>query len=131
LGGFSVFLTAFYSIRLINLTFITDTNSKKEGFINVREPSVNIVWPLLLLALGSIFVGLGGRELALSNIISPIIPNSVKMGPVFLSLLGALMGFVACDRALGLVEKEGLIGGHRGVGGLDFYYGVYTFLNAA
>lgn len=115
------------------MTFITDTNSKKEGFIKVREPSGNIVWPLLLLALGSIFVGFGGRELALSNIISPIIAGYVKMGPVFLSLLGALMGFVVCDRALGLVEKEGekvgLIGGHCGVGG--FYHGVYTFLNAA
>lgn len=129
MGGFSVLLTAFYSIRLIYLTFITDTNSKKEGFFKVHEPNGNIVWPLALLALGSIFMGYFVREFALSNIISPIIPNSVKMVPVFLSVLGALMGFVVCDRALGLVEKVG--GGHRAVGGLDLYYVVYTFLNAA
>lgn len=76
-------------------------------------------------------MGYFGREFALSYIISPIIPHYVKMGPVYLSLLGAFMGFVVCDRALGLVEKVGLIGGHRAVGGLDFYYAVYTFLNAA
>lgn len=124
MGSFSVLLTAFYSIRLIYLTFITDTNSKKEGFIKVHEPNGSIVWSLLLLALGSIFLGYFGREFALSPIIPPIIPNYVKTGPVFLSLLGAFMGFVVCDCALGLVEKEGCPN-------ISVYYVVYTFLNAA
>lgn len=110
------------------MTYITDTNSKKEGFLKVHEPNGNIVWPLLLLAFGSIFMGYFGRELALSNIISPIIPNNVKMAPFILSLLGALMGFVVCDRGLGLVEKGGQPSGHPNIA---VYYVVYTFLNAA
>lgn len=128
MGCFSVLLTAFYSIRLIYLTFITDTNSKKDGFVKVHEaPPIGGVWPLLILALGSIFLGYFGKEFALSNIISPIIPDYVKMVPLILSLFGALMGFVVCDRALGLVEKVGT----RDHGNIAVYYVVYTFLNAA
>ena len=93
----------------------------------MHEPSLNIALPLLILALGSIFLGYLGKELALSSIIPPIIPPNVKMGPVFFSLWGAFMGFVICDRALGLVEKISPVGGHH----LDFYYGFYTFFNAA
>lgn len=37
LGSFSVLLTAFYSLRLIYLTFIINTNSKKRVFIKVYE----------------------------------------------------------------------------------------------
>lgn len=37
LGSFSVLLTAFYSIRLLYLTFITNTNSKKRVFIKAHE----------------------------------------------------------------------------------------------
>lgn len=37
LGSFSALLTAFYSLRLIYLTFIINTNSKKRAFIKVYE----------------------------------------------------------------------------------------------
>lgn len=37
LGSFSALLTAFYSLRLIYLTFIINTNSKKRDFIKVSE----------------------------------------------------------------------------------------------
>ena len=63
-------------------------------------------------------MGYFGKELILSNIISPIIPNYVKMAPLLLSLFGALLAFVVYDR--GLVEK----------GGLYLYYVVYPFLNS-
>nr|YP_001633646.1 NADH dehydrogenase subunit 5 [Negombata magnifica]CAM06611.1 NADH dehydrogenase subunit 5 [Negombata magnifica] len=135
LGSFSALLTAFYSIRLVYLTFITNTNSKKRIFIRAHESNWNITLPLLLLAFGSIFVGYFGKELILSNIIPPIISNSVKVVPLLLSLLGALLAFVVYDyislklkfiRIRGLVEKaewRGLM--------LDLYYMVYTFFNSA
>ena len=63
LGSFSALLTAFYSIRLIYLAFITNTNSKKEVFMGVHEPSLNITIPLVLLAFGSIGAGIGQRKL--------------------------------------------------------------------
>lgn len=97
LGSFSALLTAFYSIRLIYLTFITNTNSKKEILMGVHEPSFNIIFPLLLLAFGSIFVGYLGKEVVLSNVIPPIISNSVKVIPLILSMLGAFLGFVVYE----------------------------------
>jgi NADH-ubiquinone oxidoreductase chain 5 len=98
-------LTAFYSIRLIYLTFITNTNSKKEILMGVHEPSFNIIFPLLLLAFGSIFVGYLGKEVVLSNVIPPIISNSVKILPLILSMLGAFLGFVVYERLVGFPKS--------------------------
>lgn len=94
LGSFSALLTAFYSIRLIYLTFIMETNSKKEVLMGVHESSLNITFPLLLLAIGSIFVGYLGKEVVLSNIVSPIIANPVKVIPLLFSLFGAFLAFM-------------------------------------
>lgn len=85
-------------MRLIYLTFITNTNSKKETLIGVHEPSFNIIFPLLLLAFGSIFVGYWGKEVILSNVIPPIVSNSIKVVPLIFSLLGAFLAFVVYDR---------------------------------
>ena len=100
LGGFSALLTAFYSIRLIYLTFITDSNSRKEDLLKVHESSWNIIIPLLLLAFGSIFVGYLGKEIILSNVVSPIISNLVKVVPLLLSLLGALLAFIVYNNVI-------------------------------
>ena len=66
--------------------------------MGVHEPSFNIIFPLLLLAFGSIFVGYLGKEVILSNVIPPIISNSVKVIPLILSMLGAFLGFVVYER---------------------------------
>ena len=80
-------------------------------------------------------MGYFGKELMLSNIVSPIIGNLVKIVPLLLSLLGALSAFMVYDyfsikykivRIRGLVYNAGLMGRV-----LDFYYMVYTFLNSA
>ena len=122
LGSFSALLTAFYSVRLIYLTFITDTNSKKEVLIKVHESTWNITLPLLLLAFGSIFAGYLGKEIVLSNVILPIISNSAKMVPLILSLLGALLAFVHYNRVT-INRTEGR--------SEWFYHIVYTFFNSA
>ena len=88
LGSISALLTAFYSIRLIYLTFLTNSNSKKNFLISTHESSLNILIPLFFLALGSIFIGYLTKELTLSNVIHPIIPNHIKIMPILLSLLG-------------------------------------------
>ena len=102
LGSFSALLTAFYSIRLIYLTFITNTNSKKEIYIGAHEPSFNILSPLLLLAFGSIFVGYLGKEVVLSNVIPPIVSNYVKVVPLILSMLGVFLAIVVYEQFEGL-----------------------------
>ena len=93
-------MTAFYSIRLIYLTFIANTNSKKEIYIGAHEPSFNILFPLLLLALGSIFVGYWGKEVILSNVIPPIVSNYVKVVPLILSTLGVFLAIIGYDWGL-------------------------------
>nr|YP_010872573.1 NADH dehydrogenase subunit 5 [Antipathozoanthus remengesaui]YP_010872586.1 NADH dehydrogenase subunit 5 [Antipathozoanthus obscurus]WGU49974.1 NADH dehydrogenase subunit 5 [Antipathozoanthus remengesaui]WGU49987.1 NADH dehydrogenase subunit 5 [Antipathozoanthus obscurus] len=93
---FSALLTAFYSIRLIYLTFIADTSSKKEVFMRAHEGSWNLTLPLILLALGSIFVGYLTKEVLWSfqATLPPIIPISIKLLPVIFSFFGATSAFV-------------------------------------
>nr|YP_009159650.1 NADH dehydrogenase subunit 5 [Antholoba achates]AKQ50923.1 NADH dehydrogenase subunit 5 [Antholoba achates] len=91
LGVFSALLTAAYSFRLVYLTFISNTNSKKEVFSHAHEGSWNLTLPLILLALGSIFVGYLTKEVIWSFQItlSPIVPTFIKLLPVIFSLFGA------------------------------------------
>nr|YP_008593260.1 NADH dehydrogenase subunit 5 [Bolocera tuediae]APD28324.1 NADH dehydrogenase subunit 5 [Bolocera sp. BZ-2016]CDG50874.1 NADH dehydrogenase subunit 5 [Bolocera tuediae] len=91
LGVFSALLTAAYSLRLVYLTFISNTNSKKEVFSHAHEGSWNLSLPLVFLALGSIFVGYLTKEIIWSFQITlpPIIPTSIKLMPVIFSLFGA------------------------------------------
>ena len=94
LGSLSALLTAFYSVRLIYLTFITNTNASKMIFRVAQESSSSIIFPLLLLALGSIFVGYFTKEMVLTNSITPIVDNLIKITPFVLSLLGILLAFI-------------------------------------
>jgi len=76
-------------------------------------------------------VGYLGKELVLSNIISPRISNYVKIIPLLLSLLGVVLALGVYDyisfslklfRIRGLVENAGI---------LKFYYMGYIFINSA
>nr|ANW36853.1 NADH dehydrogenase subunit 5 [Baikalospongia intermedia] len=137
LGSFSALLTAFYSIRLIYLTFITNSNSKKEVLMGVHESSLNITFPLLLLAFGSIFVGYLAKEITLSNVIPPIVSNSIKMIPLLFSLFGAFFAFViynssrlwrsGMNPALGDIRD--VILGYQGSSRIARPF--YTFFNSA
>nr|YP_009158772.1 NADH dehydrogenase subunit 5 [Crella elegans]AKO90229.1 NADH dehydrogenase subunit 5 [Crella elegans] len=135
LGGLSALLTAFYSIRLIYLTFIANTNSKQEVFVKAQESPWNVGLPLFLLACGSIFIGYFGKELMLSNTVFPIISPVIKIVPLLLSIFGAFLAFMVYDsfslkykylNIRDLIENTGLRGWI-----LNFYYMVYTFFNSA
>nr|YP_009122398.1 NADH dehydrogenase subunit 5 [Pseudosiderastrea formosa]AJH66172.1 NADH dehydrogenase subunit 5 [Pseudosiderastrea formosa] len=91
LGGFSALLTTLYSIRLVYLTFLANTNSKKAIFKHAHEGSWNLILPLILLALGGLFVGYLVKEVVWSFQITlpPIVPLFIKLLPVSLSLGGA------------------------------------------
>ena len=140
LGSISALLTAFYSIRLIYLTFITDTNSKKEIYMGAHEPSFHITLPLLLLAFGSIFVGYLGKEVILSNVIPPVVSNFVKLVPLIFSMLGALLAIMVYNSYMGAFKnaylpinykKIILQNGKKKMGLMKLYHMVYTFLNSA
>jgi NADH-ubiquinone oxidoreductase chain 5 len=55
LGCAAAFCTAFYSFRLVYLTFINDTNTYKNYIAGAHDGPILMVWPLLFLSLGAIF----------------------------------------------------------------------------
>ena len=57
LGSLSVLFTAFYSFRLLYLTFLNNVNSNRTVFGDVHESSTLMLIPLIILAVGSIFIG--------------------------------------------------------------------------
>lgn len=50
-------LTAFYSIRLINLAFIQTPTGDISSYKNAHEPGKAMTIPLMLLGLASIYIG--------------------------------------------------------------------------
>jgi len=63
LGVISAFFTAFYSIRLIYLTFIKVTNADSAIISHAHESDIIMLIPLFALAFGSIFVGFIAKDL--------------------------------------------------------------------
>ena len=111
LGSITAGLTAFYSFRLIILTFIVKTNSYKKVIEGVHEPDNIMLIPLFLLVFGSLFFGFISKELFLGlgsdfflnsifvhpqNIVfidAEFIPFYIKIVPVVFSLFGVFLSF--------------------------------------
>nr|WDA66149.1 NADH dehydrogenase subunit 5 [Lithothamnion corallioides] len=112
LGNLSVFFTAFYSFRLIYLTFINNNNTPRITFSKVHESSFLMTIPLLVLAFGSIFIGFFTKDFfigagtnfwGLSIFVSPyhlvfieaeFLPISIKWLPFVLSSFGILIASI-------------------------------------
>ena len=62
LGNMSVVFTAFYSFRLIFLTFINNSNMSRLVLNRVYEGSSLMALPLIMLSIGSIFIGYLTRD---------------------------------------------------------------------
>ena len=113
LGTVSALFTAFYSMRLIYLTFISNPNGPQSVYKNVHEGSWRMTLPLFLLGLGSIFIGYLFRD-AIIGLGTPFFNNAIfvlpengdayieaefidafyKWVPVMFSLTGAIGGFL-------------------------------------
>nr|YP_009988354.1 NADH dehydrogenase subunit 5 [Gelidiella flabella]QNM39630.1 NADH dehydrogenase subunit 5 [Gelidiella flabella] len=109
LGSLSVFFTAFYSFRLVYLTFINNANSNRVYADMLHESSWVMLIPLFILALGSIFIGYLSKDLFIglgtdfwntSIFILPMhsiqleaefLEISFKWLPFFLSIAGILI----------------------------------------
>ena len=55
--------------------------------MGLEESSLNISFPLFLLAFASIFFGFLVKEMVLSNNIDPMVPNFIKIAPFILRML--------------------------------------------
>lgn len=109
LGNISVFFTAFYSFRLIYLTFINSFNGSKIILKRIHESSFLMIFPLIILTFGSIFVGFLTKEFFIgigtdfwgnsiftfpTNLFfleAEFLPVSIKWLPFLLSLMGLLI----------------------------------------
>lgn len=113
LGSISVFFTSYYSFRLLMGTFLAPTTAFKQSIKKVHDAPWIMAIPLLLLALGSIFVGylekdmmigLGTDFWANSLYILPkngilleseYISQTEKFLPLFATLAGAVIAYSA------------------------------------
>lgn len=50
-------LTAFYSIRLINIAFIQDAQGDMGTYKKAHEPGIAMTLPLVILGIASIYIG--------------------------------------------------------------------------
>jgi NADH-ubiquinone oxidoreductase chain 5 len=112
LGTISAFFTAFYSMRLLYLTFLTKTNAYKSVIIGAHDAPIRMSLPLGILAIGSIFVGYLTKDMIIGvgtsfwgnaiftlpkNCIlldAEFIPHSIKLLPVGLSIFGAFLAYI-------------------------------------
>jgi NADH-ubiquinone oxidoreductase chain 5 len=107
LGTISAVFTAFYSLRLLALTFLTYPNGPKINYLGTHEAPLIMAIPLVLLAIMSIFFGYVTKDLFIGvgtnfwgnslfvhpNHVSLIeaefaIPTFYKLLPLFGSLFG-------------------------------------------
>lgn len=108
-GTLSAIFTAFYSYRLISMTFFTVPNAPKNDYLHVHEASLIVIIPLTILSLLAIFfgyvakdlfVGPGTDFLSSALFVSPnnlalidaefSTPLIIKLLPAILTIVGAL-----------------------------------------
>ena len=138
LGSLAAFLTAFYSVRLLYLTFLSRPNGYRVLILNAHEAPWRMALPLFILVIPSIFIGYLTKDMIIGlgtnfwqgaiyiqpknfNIIdAEHIPQPAKLLPVCLSILGALTSYLLYSygsQTLYMIKTSPL--------GLKFY----TFLN--
>jgi NADH-ubiquinone oxidoreductase chain 5 len=93
LGSLTAGITAFYSFRLISLVFLTTPNGNKNSYLNSlsgegEKLNLIVIFPLLILALFSIFFGFVFSDLFV-GIGSDFFQNSIFMHPNNISLIEA------------------------------------------
>ena len=109
LGSIGAFFTAFYSLRLVYLSFLSSPNGYRPVIVNAHESSLLISLPLGVLALPSIFlgyiikdvfIGLGTPYWNNALFILPahtldaeFLPSLAKLTPVILSVIGGVSAF--------------------------------------
>lgn len=111
IGTISAFFTAFYSLRLLFLTFLKRNNSYKLYLQNIHEMDILMAIPLTILGFCSLstgyifkdlFIGLGSEFINSSIYIRPdhvylidseFLPYYIKLIPTICTLLSSLLAF--------------------------------------
>jgi NADH-ubiquinone oxidoreductase chain 5 len=91
LGTISAVFTAFYSLRLISLTFFTVPNAPKGDYLHTHEAPTVIVIPLVILSIMSIVFGYVAKDLFV-GIGSDFLSTALFQHPDHISLVEAEFG---------------------------------------
>ena len=112
LGSLGAFLTAFYSTRLVYLTFLSSPNGYKSVICAAYDSSYQICASLFLLSIPSVLVGFYAKDMligfgsdfwgnaiftsmeGMNRVDAEFITHIYKILPVFLSLLGVTSSFL-------------------------------------
>jgi NADH-ubiquinone oxidoreductase chain 5 len=112
LGSLAAFLTAFYSMRLAHLTFLSEPNGYRSVIIHAHDSPFRMALPLAILTVPSIFIGYLTKDMFIgmgtdfwgnsiyvapsnmNTIDAEFIPQIFKLLPVILSISGAFASFV-------------------------------------
>jgi proton-translocating NADH-quinone oxidoreductase chain L len=112
LGAAAAFATAFYSMRLLALGFLTGPNGFRRHLEGVHESPLSMLLPLGILAVGSVIVGFVGKDFAIgagsdfwgaaifvhpahaASVDAEWMPHMVKVAPVLAGMAGASLGFL-------------------------------------
>ena len=112
LGSCGAFLTAFYSTRLLHLTFLSKPNGYKSVICSAYDSSYSILFSLCTLSIPSMFIGYLTKDMIIGlgtdfwgnsifvlpenmNLIdAEFIEHKFKVLPVILSITGATSSFI-------------------------------------
>jgi proton-translocating NADH-quinone oxidoreductase chain L len=112
LGTLAAFCTAFYSVRLLYLTFLAKTNAYRAIIKDAHDAPVRMALPLVFLAFASIFFGYAFKDLFIgagtgfwqnsiyvspfnSNLIdAEFLPVTFKLLPTICSLFGMISAYI-------------------------------------
>jgi NADH-ubiquinone oxidoreductase chain 5 len=130
LGTSAAFFTAFYSIRLTFLTFLSESNGLKPFLLGAHDAPFRMSFPLIILSIPSIFIGYMARDLFIgvgnnfwnnalftlpsnSNIIdAEFMQQFFKLLPTYCSLFAAILAMILytfCSKELYFL-KTSLLG---------------------
>nr|UKP88080.1 NADH dehydrogenase subunit 5 [Pseudoanthomastus sp. ANT288] len=104
LASVTVFLTAFYSFKLIYLSFVSKPNLARVSVVHLQEANWGLLGPLLILGAGSILVGYVARDAVFAPGIRswPLVPTIISLVPVIISIIGILLVLVLRPRIIHL-----------------------------
>lgn len=111
LGSLTAGITAFYSLRLLSLVFLTYPNGSKESYYKTHESNVTVILPLFILSIASIcfgylfsdlFVGIGSDFFGNAIFIHPnnicLVEAEFDLNPI-IKLLPAIFTFIGAVSA--------------------------------
>ncbi|CEG19378.1 nadh dehydrogenase subunit 5 [Ceraceosorus bombacis] len=102
LGTISASLTAFYSIRLISITFLTYANANKIVYNSAHDPAVIVIIPLVILSFISIAFGYLASDLYV-GIASDFLSTSLFTHPSHVTIVEAHFGLPLIFKLLPMI----------------------------